>query len=733
MKIIKRNGQEENFDISKIERAVKKANDSVQGSSRINEEDFELIVEDVYENIKDFKTVSVETIQDKVETSIAKFGYFEVSKSYILFRNQKANKKKFTPAEEKIISITNGVNEDVIQDNSNKNPVLLSTQRDYISGTMCKSIAEKILPKEIVEAHKNGEIHFHDMDYSPVQHFSNCCLVNLKDMFEKGFVLNSVFIETPKSFRTACNLASQVALHVSSSQYGGQTMSWAHIAKFVNISREKIKKEVLEELDNIFTPTLEQLNSITEKRLKREIKDGVQTFQYQILSLSGTNGQSPFISMSMNFDECENEQQEKDLALVLEEVLKQRIDGIIDRNGKEVAPLFPKLLYFLDENNYTEDAKYWHITKLARDCNNIRMAPDFISSKVQKELKGVKHSYPCMGCRSFLTTEGSYFENGKEIKCDEVFYGRHNNGVVTINLPYVALESKGDKEEFWKILDNKLELCYRALVERYKSLKGTKAKVAPILWVYGALTRKDPEDTIDDVITGWRSTYSLGYVGLWETSLYMTGKTLLEDKEFALSILDYFQKKHEEWHKRYMVEGDPNSFLNTSTYGTPEEQTTTRFANCLKAKFGKVEGVTDHDYVTNSYHINPAQPINAFKKLEHESEFLSKSTGGAVSYIEIPNMDNNLDVISQLIEWIYKTILYAEINIRRDCCAECGYYGVINLIEENGKYIWECPCCKNRDTRKMSILRRVCGYAGDMSTGASHGRLADIYARVLHL
>lgn len=733
MKIIKRNGTEQEFDINKIRRVVNKANSSVSGDMRIKQSDFEPMIQDIYDSLCNFSTVSVETIQDKVESILMKYGYYEISKQYILYRENKKNQKKFTESEEKIMSLTHGSNEDVKQDNANKNPTLLSTQRDYIAGTMCKAIGKKILPKDITEAHEKGAIHFHDMDYSPVMQMTNCCLVNLKDMFEHGFVLNSVAIEEPKSFRTAANLASQIALHVSSSQYGGQTMSWAHIAKYVDVSRKKIIEQTREELQGVGY-TEDQFNSIVEAKVKREIRDGVQTFQYQVVSMSGSNGQSPFISMSLNFDECENEQHRNDMALVIEEVLNQRIAGFKDRNGINVAPLFPKLLYFLDESNAKPGSKYYYLTQLAVKCVSIRMAPDFISTKVQKKLKGIEHSYPCMGCRSFLTTEGKYTDwDGKEKSAAENFYGRNNNGVVTINLPYVALESRGNIDEFWKILEDRLELCYRALVERYKALKGTRAKVAPILWMYGGLARKNAEDPIDDLITGFRCTYSLGYAGLWETVYYMTGKTLIENKDFALDILKFFKKKHEEWHTRLMDNNNPNSFLNTSTYGTPEEQTTTKFANALKTQFGYVEGVTDHDYVTNSYHINPAQPIDAFSKISFESEFQGLSTGGAISYVELPNMDNNLEALEEVVEYMYDTILYAECNVKRDTCAVCGYNGVISLIKENGKYLWECPNCRNRDTNKMSILRRICGYIGDASTGTSQGRLADIADRVLHL
>ena len=731
MKTIKRDGTEEDFNLVKIINAVKKANNSVEKDKQLDSERLEKIISTVQKKLEGFKTIKVEDIQDMVESSLVRHNCYDVAKAYIIYRDNKKKDKKYTEDEEKIIAVCECKNEDVKQDNANKNPVFLGTQRDYIAGTKCKTIGRKKLPKKIVEAHDKGLIHWHDMDYNPTMRMTNCCLVNLKDMLKNGFMLNSTFIHTPSSFSKACNLACQIALHVCSSQYGGQTMSWAHLAEYVDISRKNIRKEVEDELKGL-NISLSKINEIVEKRVRKEVEMGVKTLQYQILTLSGTNGQSPFISMAMNFDECESNKHKEDLAIVIEEVLKQRMKGVLDSEGNRVSPLFPKLLYFLDDETM-KGGKYHNLTLLARDCNNERVSPDFISSKVQKKLKHINHSYPCMGCRSFLTTEGSYIENGVEKRCDENFYGRHNNAGITINLPYVALESKGDIDKFWKILDERLELIYQGFVERYKSLKGTKAEVAPILWMWGGLTRKKADETIDDVITGWRSTYSLGYVGLWETSLYMTKKNLVEDSSFALSILNFFNKKHNEWHKRLMDKNNPNSFLNTSSYGTPEEQTTTKFACALKRDFGVVEGVSDHDYVTNSYHVNPNYEIDAFNKLKVESEFLSLSTGGAVSYIEIPNMSKNMTALEDVIEYIGDTILYAECNVRRDICYCCNYKGEIKIVNDNGKRVWECPSCKNRDTSKMYILRRVCGYIGNANTGASQGRMADYEARVLHL
>lgn len=724
MKLIKRNGQEQDFDLSKIRRVINLANKEVPVNSQVT--NIEEIVSYVSALIGEVNYTTVEAVQDKVEEALMHYNYYDVAKHYIIYRETKKNKKKFTEDEEKIISICNGTSDQVKGDNSNKDPRRVSTQRDYIAGTMCKTLGRKVLPKDIVEAHDKAQIHFHDMDYSPVLRMSNCCLVNFKDMLENGFNLNNTHIDTPKSFRTACNLACQIFLHVSQQQYGGMTGSWAHLAKYVQASREKISRN----FSMVEDETLR--NQLIDSSLRNEIKEGVQTFQYQIITLSGAS-QTPFSSMSMNFDECESEQHEKDLAMVIEEVLNQRISGFTDSHGLNVSPIFPKLLYFLDECNAEEGSKYFYLTELAAKCVSKRMAPDFISSKVQREIKGIEHTYPCMGCRSFLTTEGSYMDNGVEKKCSETFYGRHNNGVVTINLPYVALESEKNMEKFWEILDDRLELCYRALVERYKALKGTKASAAPILWMEGALARKKADDTIDDLITGFRCTYSLGYVGLWETVYYMTGKTLLDNREFALSILKFFQEKHKEWHTRLMDSNNPNSFLNTSSYGTPEENFTDRAARALQSKFGIIEGVTDHDYVTNSYHINPSYKIDAFSKLQFESEFQNLSTGGAISYVELPNMSNNIGALLDVIHYMYENVLYSECNLRIDKCT-CGYEGEINLLrDENGKYYWQCPNCKTTEPSRMSILRRVCGYIGNVETGMSNGRLSDISNRVLHL
>lgn len=1046
MKVIKRNGNEEDFCLDNIINAIKKANKATKdnGLTPLSDEKENKVILTVQKKLEPFDKISVEDIQDMVEDSLIKHNCYDVAKSYIKFRENKKQNKKFSSDEEEIMTVLDGTNESVKQDNANKNSDFLGTQRDYMAGKKSKTIVKKTWSKRIMDLHKRGVIHVHDTDYRAMR-MTNCCLINLKDMFKNGFMLNSTLIHEPSDFATACNLAAQIALHVCSSQYGGQTMSWSHISSFVKKTRIKFVNEVTEEFKLLdLNVNNEYIKKIAEERTLKEIKRGVKTFQYQILTLSGTNGQSPFISMAINFEECESKEDREDLYLVAKEVFEQRIRGIEDSHGNRVSPLFPKLLYFLDE--YTsENGEYFDkLIPLILECENERMSPDFISTKVQKKLKGNNIGYPCMGslfgeaivsikigdveynnieiqnafnlignhikrtvsgfsmcnrdenghtikpknslrgvcgiyklthlptgkfyvgsskdlgrrksehfhsmkkkgtlgdnyfvndfdtnnlkfevletcnadnlleteykytthkddncvnvvdcrrngnidfdgnahrshgkfiqminnrgysyihtvntgdvfvksrnewtpvrnilkndpekshfdmyeivfenkgivkkiictqdhplhtqngrvetqclttddylfdsetyehckilsinkidnecvtydftvdndlfdvngiishnCRSFLTTEGSYFENGVEKKCNENFYGRHNNGVITINLPYVALESKKEfnnqlvdeiglqkplKDIFFEKLNDYLEIIYNdGFVQTYKRLKGTKAKVAPILWMWGGLTRKDSEDTIDDVITGWRSTYSLGYVGLWETTIAITEKNLIDEKEFGLSILEFFNKKHEEWHTRLMDENISNSFLNTSSYGTPEENTTEKFANALKRDFDIIEGVNDHNYVTNSYHVRPNYRIDAFHKLENEAPFLALSTGGAVSYVEIPDMKENPFVIESVINHMYNTILYSEFNIRKDKCYKCGYDSEIPLVSQNGKLIWKCPSCGNKDTKSMSILRRMCGYIANADNGVAQGRLSDINDRVLHL
>lgn len=821
MKIIKRNGEEQDFSPEKIRRVIRLANQSVQGTDRIKTtEDEEKVFHYVIESLSGFGTVSVETVQDKIRDAFMNFNYFEVADSFIKFRQDKKAQKKFTETEEKIISICNYTNEAVKQDNANKNPRVLAVQRDYISGEECKKIGKKALPKDIVEGHNKGLIHFHDLDYSPVQKMSNCCLVNYKDMAENGFAMNGTPIhKTTQGFKTECTLASQVAAQTAGQQYGGQTMSWAHIAKSIQTSRLSLIEEVVEEdysdedgnpifqfIRNEDTKAedyyeylslklsaaeVENIKRKVELRIKREIKSGVKTFQYQVLTILCSNGQTPFISMSMNLEDCEGDKQwEADTKLVFEEVLKQRIKGIPDKHGNLVPVVFPKLLYFLDERNHSPETENWYLTKLAAESAAKTMAPDFISAKVQKKVKHTNHTWPCMGCRSFATPytpdplyddekvafnrgykdiftvkelyemskkdnnslkfrmflrlEGYYKgdvneidhfeeENGRiKLVCRPKYWGFFNGGVVTINVPHVALESHGNKAEFWRILDQRCELAYRALVKRYESLKDAPSDAAPILRQNGGLMRLNDDETWNHMIVGPRCTYSLGYVGLWETQLYMTGKKLTEDQSFANEILNFFNKKHDEWHTRLMDSKDPNSWLNTSTYGTPEENLVQKFSDSLKRDFGEVEGVTDHDYVTNSYHVDPAQPIDWANKIVIEAKMMDKSTGGAISYIELPDMTKNIEAVESMIQYMYDHILYCELNVKRDICYRCGFRGTIKIVEDNGKHVWECPACRNRNTAMMFIRRRVCGYIGDANTGAAQARMGDYKARVEH-
>lgn len=986
MKIIKRNGEEQDFSPEKIRRVIRLANQSVQGTDRIKTaEDEEKVFHYVIESLSGFGTVSVETVQDKIRDAFMNFNYFEVADSFIKFRQDKKAQKKFTETEEKIISICNYTNEAVKQDNANKNPRVLAVQRDYISGEECKKIGKKVLPKDIVEGHNKGLIHFHDLDYSPVQKMSNCCLVNYKDMAENGFAMNGTPIhKTTQGFKTECTLASQVAAQTAGQQYGGQTMSWAHIAKSIQTSRLSLIEEVVEEdySDEDGNPIfqfvrnedtkaedyyeylslklsaaeVENIKCKVELRIKREIKSGVKTFQYQVLTILCSNGQTPFISMSMNLEDCEGDKQwEADTKLVFEEVLKQRIKGIPDKHGNLVPVVFPKLLYFLDERNHSPETENWYLTKLAAESAAKTMAPDFISAKVQKKVKHTNHTWPCMGaakgdglvsiktgdteyknipiqeaykviakynnienpfetnrevgyttvhkvhdcyaksgtgwdkinyitynskdtctlklfevrvaidsetastvvitedhplvtrrgrvvckdlvvgdevylcdekstgiiesissydikedtydfsmendkfnlnglwshnCRSFATPytpdplyddekvafnrgykdiftvkelyemskkdsnnlkfrmflrlEGYYKgdvneidhfeeENGRiKLVCRPKYWGFFNGGVVTINVPHVALESHGNKAEFWRILDQRCELAYRALVKRYESLKDAPSDAAPILRQNGGLMRLNDDETWNHMIVGPRCTYSLGYVGLWETQLYMTGKKLTEDQSFANEILNFFNKKHDEWHTRLMDSKDPNSWLNTSTYGTPEENLVQKFSDSLKRDFGEVEGVTDHDYVTNSYHVDPAQPIDWANKIVIEAKMMDKSTGGAISYIELPDMTKNIEAVESMIQYMYDHILYCELNVKRDICYRCGFRGTIKIVEDNGKHVWECPACRNRNTAMMFIRRRVCGYIGDANTGAAQARMGDYKARVEH-
>lgn len=773
MKIRKRNGTEQDFSLQKIVNAINKANNTVAGSLRIADEKVKEIAEKIEQELSIYGTTTVEIVHDKVEEELSKINY-QIAKNYIIYRYEKASKKKFTPTEEKIISIANVSNEDVSGDNANKRPTLLAVQRDYFAGTDCKEIARKILPKDIVEAHDKGLIHYHDMDYSPVMHMHNCDLINVKDMFENGFTLNDTKITTPQSFRTAYNLVSQITMSCANFQYGGQTFSLAHLAKYVDISRQKIKREVLLDFEDIEIDE-ERLNEIVDRRLRKEIKDGIQTYQYQILTLITSNGQTPFCSMAIDFNDCETEQEEKDLAMVIEEVLNQRIEGIPNEQGVKRPVLFPKLLYVTDEGfNINDNDPYFFLTQLAAKCATVTMQPDFISAKKSRELKDGQ-VIKCMGCRSFLTPyydkdvkmdartivrndltkkwvelstlgKKDRFNNGckitKTIDSEGNYtvdkprtYSRFNQGVITINLPYVALKSQKERLDFWKVLEETTEICHRALLTRHQSLLGTKAKVAPILWQWGALTRLGPEDTIDKYLTGDYSTISLGYVGLYETceALIQQSNTSKEGEKLANKIMKFLNDKCSEWKEK---ENIPYSI-----YGTPEEATTEKFANCLKREFGLVPGVTDHGYVTNSYHVNPAEEIDAFSKITFESQFLANSKGGAVSYIEAsPSIRKNIPAVISLIKHMYENILYCELNTKLDYCYNCGSQEELALIQKDGKYIFKCKICGCEDQTKLSGVRRLCGYIGEVAHGigknspnANQGRLADIYARVVHI
>lgn len=779
MKIIKRNGIEQDYDITKIKRVILLANSQVSGTDRIPLGEIDNIVNEIDIKIKQFNSVSVETIQDKVEEALVQHNYYAVAKGFIIFRNDKLTKKKFTPTEEKVLSITDCKAEDVSGDNANKNPIVLPTQRDYISGTICKSIADKILPKDVVEANNSGEIHYHDKDYSPVMHMSNCGLIDLKRMFEKGFLLNKTWIEPPHSFLTTCNIASQVALHASSQQYGGLTMSWAHIAKFVDISRSKIRSAIREMFIFMGAPELcnsQKFDELVEQRVKEEIKNGVQTFQYQLITLQGTNGQSPFITMSLDFNDCDSEQNEKDLALVIEEVLKQRIKGILNENKVWRPVEFPKLIWVPDnELTLNETDKYGYLKPLVAECITKTMQPDIFSAKVSRELKDGQVIKP-MGCRSCLTpyyeqktltnmdmwcrldttkkwiklkdiTLTDRFNNGYKVLkinndsvevLEPITWGRFNQGVVTINLPYVALKSKRNGVDYYTELDKTLEICRKALKTRNESLKKVKAENAPMLWRFAYLEKK-PNESISDYLTaknGGYSTISLGYVGLYETVQALIGEsnTTENGSKLAYEILEYLNKKLAQWKE----EDD----LPYSIYGTPEEQTTQKFAQSLKREFGKIDHVTDHDYVTNSYHVNPAESINAFDKLKFESRYLAVSTGGAVSYIEAStNISKNIPAVIKLIDYMADNILYAEINTKLDYCFECGSTEELDLhLNEHNKYLFRCKICGNNDQTKLSGIRRLCGYIGEVAHGISptspasnQGRLSDIFARVVHI
>ena len=723
MKIIKRNGTEVSFDISKIVAAIRKANNEVSEDNRLSEDQIKAISEKVAALSGDLnRSVNVEEVQDFVENQIMDQKAFAVARKYITYRYSRALIRRANTTDAQILSLIECNNEVVKQENANKNPTVNSVQRDYIAGEVSKDITRRILlPKEIVDAHDEGIIHFHDADYF-AQHMHNCDLVNLEDMLQNGTVISGTYIEKPHSFSTACNIATQIIAQVASNQYGGQSISLTHLAPFVDISRQKIRTEVARELKGVGIEDEKQINQIAEKRLKEEIAKGIQTIQYQVVTLLTTNGQAPFVTVFMYLGEAQDKQTKHDLALIIEETLKQRICGVKNESGVWVTPAFPKLVYVLEEDNIRENSKYWYLTELAAKCTAKRMVPDYISEKKILEFKvdknGEGHCYTCMGCRSFLTPYVD--ENGKP-----KYYGRFNQGVVTINLVDVALSSNGNMEEFWRIFDERLNLCYRALMERHNRLKGTPSDAAPILWQYGALARLKKGEKIDKLLYGGYSTISLGYAGLYECTKYMTGKSHTDEeaKPFALKVMQHMNDKCKEWKAKENID--------FSLYGTPLESTTYKFSQCLQRRFGIIPGVTDKRYITNSYHVHVTEEIDAFTKLKFESEFQRLSPGGAISYVEVPNMQDNIPAVLSVMKYIYDNILYAELNTKSDYCQVCGYDGEIAIVEADKKLVWECPHCHNRDQSKMNVARRTCGYIGTQYW--NQGRTQEIKDRVLHL
>ena len=724
MKIIKRNGAEVGFDITKIIIAITKANEAVEEVDRMTPVQIQRIAESVELQCQKMnRAPTVEEIQDMVEHYIMAHGAFEVAKHYITYRYTRSLVRKSNTTDDKILSLIECNNEEAKQENSNKNPVVNSTQRDYMAGEVSRDLSERILlPQDIVEAHREGIIHFHDSDYY-AQHMHNCDLVNLEDMLQNGTVITGTLIEKPHSFATACNIATQIVAQVASNQYGGQSISLTHLAPFVQVSREKIRASVRSEFDAVgVSVTEDNINAIAEKRLREEIRRGVQTIQYQVVTLLTTNGQAPFVTVFMYLGETKNQQEKDDLALIIEETLLQRYQGVKNEKGVWVTPAFPKLIYVLEEDNITEDSKYWYLTKLAAKCTAKRMVPDYISEKKMLELKvdknGEGHCYPCMGCRSFLTP---YVDENGQPK----YYGRFNQGVVTVNLPDIALSSGGNIEKFWRIFDDRMELCHRALLCRHERLKGTLSDAAPILWQYGACARLKKGEPIDKLLYGGYSTISLGYAGLYECVKYMTGKSHTDPAAtpFALEIMNALNAACKKWKAQHNVD--------FSLYGTPLESTTYKFAKCLQKRFGVIESITDKGYITNSYHVHVTEPIDAFKKLEFEAQFQHLSPGGAISYVEVPDMQNNLDAVLEVMKFIYDHIIYAELNTKSDYCQVCGWDGEIEIVEEDGKLIWKCPQCGNTDQDKMNVARRTCGYIGTQFW--NQGRTQEIKDRVLHL
>ena len=725
MKIIKRNGSEAAFDITKIIVAVSKANKEIDERQRLTNEQIRTIAANVEGAcVAMGRAASVEEIQDLVEKQIMGQGAFDVAKEYICYRYTRSLARRANTTDNQILSLIECNNEEVKQENANKNPTVNSVQRDYMAGEVSKDIARRILlPREIVEAHEQGIIHFHDMDYF-AQHMHNCDLVNLEDMLQNGTVITGTLIEKPHSFSTACNIATQIVAQVASNQYGGQSISLAHLAPFVQISREKIRREVEVEIGELgVSPDEAQISKMVERRLREEIKRGVQTIQYQVVTLMTTNGQAPFITVFMYLGEARNPQEKADLAIIIEETIRQRYQGVKNEAGVWITPAFPKLIYVLEEDNIRPGTPYYYLTELAAKCTAKRMVPDYISEKKMLELKvdknGEGHCYTCMGCRSFLTPYVDP-ETGKP-----KYYGRFNQGVVTINLVDVALSSGGNFEKFWKIFDERLDLCHRALQARHKRLLGTPSDAAPILWQYGALARLKKGEKIDKLLFGGYSTISLGYAGLYECVKYMTGKSHTDAgaKPFALSVMQHMNDKCNAWKKA--------ENMDYSLYGTPLESTTYKFAKCLQKRFGIVKGITDKNYITNSYHVHVSEPIDAFTKLKFEADFQRLSPGGAISYVEVPNMQDNLEAVMSVLQFIYDNIMYAELNTKSDYCQVCGYDGEIKIVEDDGKLVWECPKCGNRDQNKLNVARRTCGYIGTQFW--NQGRTQEIKDRVLHL
>ena len=733
MVVIKRDGREADFDKGKIANAILKAFTEVEKLSAVGDKNEvpKKISTRLYNRYqRRNRAISVEEIQDDVETELMKEGEFVVAKAYIKYRYEHELLRNASSLDGKILSIADNVNETVIQENSNKNPTILSTQRDYIAGEVSRDITDRLLmPDDIKQAHEEGVIHFHDSDYF-VQHMMNCCLINLEDMLQNGTVISGTLIEKPHSFSTACNVATQIIAQVASNQYGGQSISLSHLAPFVEVSRQKIRKQVKAEFlkisspDNFADPE-KVISDLVEERVREEVKKGVQTIQYQVITLMTTNGQAPFITVFMYLNEVSDPQTKKDLAMIIEEVVRQRYQGVKNEKGVWTTPAFPKLIYVLEEDNITEDSPYWYLTQLCAKCSAKRLVPDYISEKKMREYKlskgeteGNGDCYTCMGCRSFLTV---YKDENDKFK----FYGRFNQGVVTLNLVDIACSSGRDEKRFWEIFDERLQLCYRALMCRHNRLKGTPSDVAPILWQYGALARLKKGETIDKLLYGGYSTLSLGYAGLCECTRYMTGKSHTDPSAtpFALRVMRHLNETCQKWAKE--------TNIDFSLYGTPLESTTYKFARCLQERFGVIEGVTDKNYITNSYHVHVTEPINAFDKLSFEAQFQELSPGGAISYVEVPNMQDNIPAVIAVMQHIYENIMYAELNTKSDYCQVCGYDGEIQIVEDDGKLVWECPNCGNRDQDKLNVARRTCGYIGTQFW--NQGRTQEIRDRVMHL